>query len=256
MATGSKTIDIKLPTRWEDLTQKQLRYLFTLIAQGYSVDEIKAFCLFRWNNIAILHRYGDNGYMCKRGKQRFVLTALQVAQAVAALDWLKSLPATPIRLSRIGRHRAVPADFQGVPFETFIVCDNLYQGYISTHNEQLLDEMAHHLYRSKYFSLIIRLSPADRISVFYWFASLKAMLSKEFHNFLQPATSDNANLLDSDRSQYEILTAAVNAQIRALTKGDVTKEKEVLALDTWRAMTELDALAKEYQELNSKYPHK
>ena len=252
----NKNINIKLPQRWEDLTQKQLRYLFTLIAQGYSVDEIKAFCLFRWNKIAILHRYGDDGYMCKKGKQRFVLTALQVAQAVAALDWLKSLPANPIRLSRIGRHRAVPADFQGVPFETFIVCDNLYQGYISTQNEQLLDEMARHLYSIRYFSLIIRLSPADRISVFYWFASLKAMLSKEFHHFLQPATSDNANLLDSDRSQYEILTAAVNAQIRALTKGDVTKEKEVLALDTWRAMTELDALARENQELNTKYPHK
>ena len=256
MDTGSKTIDIKLPTRWEDLTQKQLRYLFTLIAQGYSIDEVKAFCLFRWNKIAILHRYGEKGYMCKKSKQRFVITALQVAQAVAALDWLRTLPAYPIRLQRIGRLHAIPADFQGVPFETFIVCDNLYQGYISTQNEKLLDEMAHHLYSSKYFSLIIRLSPADRINVFYWFASLKAMLSKEFHNFLQPATSDNANLLDSDRSQYEILTAAVNAQIRALTKGDVTKEKEVLALDTWRAMTELDALAKEYQELNSKYPHK
>ena len=252
MDKDSKTIDIKLPRGWEDLTQKQLRFLFNLIAQGYSVEEVKTFCLFRWNKITILHRYGDNGYMCKKGKERFVLTALQVAQAIAALDWLKSLPLYPIRLQRIGRLRAIPADFQGVPFETFIVCDNLYQGYISTQNEKLLDEMAQHLYRSSHFSLIVRLSPADRINVFYWFASLKAMLSKEFKNFLQPATSDNANLLDSDRSQYEILTAAVNAQIRALTKGDVTKEKEVLALDTWRAMTELDALAREYQEINSK----
>ena len=256
MDKDTRTIDIKLPTRWEELTQKQLRYLFGLIAQGYSIDEVKAFCLFRWNKITILHRYGDNGYMCKKGKQRFVITALQVAQAIAALDWIKTLPATPIRLERIGRLRAIAADFQGVPFETFIICDNLYQGYISTQDDRLLDEMAHHLYRSKYFSLIIRLSPADRISVFYWFASLKAMFSREFRNFLQPATSDNANLLDSDRSQYEILTAAVNAQIRALTKGDVTKEKEVLALDTWRALTELDALAREYQELNSKYPSK
>ena len=257
MDTGSKTIDIKLPTRWEDLTQKQLRYLFTLIAQAYSIDEVKAFCLFRWNKIAILHRYGEKGYMCKKSKQRFVITALQVAQAVAALDWLRTLPAYPIRLQRIGRLHAIPADFQGVPFETFIVCDNLYQGYISTQNEQLLDEMARHLYILKSFiPSPLHLTQTERISVFYWFASLKAMLSKEFHNFLQPATSDNANLLDSDRSQYEILTAAVNAQIRALTKGDVTKEKEVLALDTWRALTELDALAKEYQELNTKYPHK
>ena len=256
MDIDTKTIDVKLPTRWEELTQKQLRYLFGLIAQGYSIDEVRAFCLFRWNKITILHRYGDNGYMCKKGKQQFVFTAQQGAQAIAALDWIKTLPATPIRLERIGRLRAIAADFQGVPFETFIICDNLYQGYITTQDDKLLDEMAHHLYRSKYFSLIIRLSPADRISVFYWFASLKAMFSKEFKNFLQPVTSDNANLLDSDRSQYEILTAAVNAQIRALTKGDVTKEKEVLALDTWRALTELDALAREYQELNSKYPSK
>ena len=43
----------------------------------------------------------------------------------------------------------------------------------------------------------------------------------------------------------------MNAQIRALTKGDVTKEAEILALDTWRALTELNAQAKEYKQLNS-----
>ena len=257
MDTGSKTIDIKLPTRWEDLTEKQLRYVFTLIALGYDIDEVKTFCFFCWSGIKILHRYGDDGYMCKRKKQSIVITAPQVTAFVAALDWLKSLPATPIRIERLGSHRAVAADFQGVPFESFIICDNLYQGYISTQNEKLLDEMAGHLYQRRSFApFSLRLTPAERIGIFYWFASLKTMFSREFKNFLQPATSDNANLLDSDRSQYEILTAAVNAQIRALTKGDVTKEKEVLALDTWRALTELDALAKDYQELNTKYPHK
>ena len=57
-------------------------------------------------------------------------------------------------------------------------------------------------------------------------------------------------------SHYNLLKDAVNAQIRALTKGDVTKEKEVLAIDTWRALTELDALAKEYDDFNKKYPNK
>ncbi len=105
MDKDTKTIDIKLPTRWEDLTQKQLRYLFTLIAQGYCIDEVKAFCLFRWNKISILQRYGEKRYMCKKGKQRFVITALQVAQAVAALDWLRTLPAYPIRLQRAEERR-------------------------------------------------------------------------------------------------------------------------------------------------------
>ncbi len=41
----------------------------------------------------------------------------------------------------------------------------------------------------------------------------------------------------------------MNAQIRALTKGDITKEKDILALDTWRALTELNAQAREYKDL-------
>ena len=35
----------------------------------------------------------------------------------------------------------------------------------------------------------------------------------------------------------------MNMQIRALTGGDITKEKEVLKMDCWRALTELDAKA-------------
>jgi uncharacterized protein YbjQ (UPF0145 family) len=49
------------------------------------------------------------------------------------------------------------------------------------------------------------------------------------------------------------LQEAMNAQIRALTKGDITKEKEILALDTWRALTELDAQAREYDEMKKIY---
>ena len=49
------------------------------------------------------------------------------------------------------------------------------------------------------------------------------------------------------------LQEAMNAQIRALTKGDITKEREVLSMDTWRALAELDAQAKEYEELKKQY---
>ena len=45
------------------------------------------------------------------------------------------------------------------------------------------------------------------------------------------------------------LQTAMDNQIRALTKGDVTKETEVLNTDTLRALTELNAMAREYQDL-------
>ena len=87
-----------------------------------------------------------------------------------------------------------------------------------------------------------------RINVFYWIASLKDFLARRYPDFLQPTSSDS-NLLGTSTSNVE---DAMNAQIRALTKGDVTKEQQILALDTWRALTELNAQAKEYRELNSK----
>ncbi len=42
-------IDLKIPTGWEDL--------YNSLSQGYSIDKVKAFCLFRWNKITILLRY-------------------------------------------------------------------------------------------------------------------------------------------------------------------------------------------------------
>ena len=37
--------------------------------------------------------------------------------------------------------------------------------------------------------------------------------------------------------------------IRALTGGDITKEERIMKMDTWRALTELDAKAREAEEL-------
>lgn len=194
-------IDLKLPTKWEDLTDRQLRYVFALLSQGFTATKVKAYCLCRWAVLKILHRYGNNGWACRHGKQKFILTAEQVERATHALGWLDTLPTMPVRIARIGWHRAVPADFEGVPFETFIVCDNLYQGYLATKQDELLDELASHLYSSKsneegvgIRDLLGRLLPpytlhltqTERISVFYWFASLKAFLAKVFKHFFQP----------------------------------------------------------------------
>ena len=248
------TVDLKLPTGWEDLTDKQLRSVYGMIAYGMSSAKLKAYCLFNWSNLKILHKYG-NDWFCKHGKQKFILTAEQVEQATHALDWLENVPSMPVRISRIGKHRAVKADFEGVPFETFIVCDNLYQGYLATKQDNLLDEMAAHLYESD----DIKLCDKERVSVFYWFASLKGLFAKVFKHFFQPidtASGADGNMIEHSGSQYELLQNAVNAQIRALTKGDVTKEQQVLSLDTWRALTELDCQAREYEELERKYPMK
>ena len=254
MDTGSERLRVNLivPRSWEELSQEQLKYYFFVLTMCRSAAEVKTYCLCRWSGLEVLYPYGE-GFMCRHKQREFVLQPLQVAAAIQSLDWTDTLPTSPVRLERIGKYRALPADFQEVPFETFIICDNLYQGYLSAKDDQLLDDLARVLYQSA------KVSPdaAERIGVFYWFATLKEMFARQFKHFFQPLSAQSdGNMFDQSRSQYEIIYHAVNAQIRALTKGDVTKEKAVLAIDTWRALTELDALAKEYEDFNKKYPNK
>ena len=43
-----KTINIIVSRGWHELDDKQLRYLFGLLADDYSSAEIRTLCLLRW----------------------------------------------------------------------------------------------------------------------------------------------------------------------------------------------------------------
>lgn len=58
-----------------------------------------------------------------------------------------ALPTVPVRLSAIGKAKALPADLMGVPFETYLICDNLCQGYLHTQADEMLDQLADVLYQ-------------------------------------------------------------------------------------------------------------
>ena len=236
-------IDIKIPSSWQHLSDKQLRFVYKLIASEFSIDEIKTLCLFKWGNIKMLARKESGEFILQKSKVIFEVSPLALAEILPNLDWLASLPPIPFRLSKINRCKALPADFEEVPFEKFIMADNLYQGYLATENDSILEELASVLYGKA-----MSLTPPERISVFYWMASLKEFFSRKYSEFFQPIGASDGNLLGSSTSVED----AMNAQIRALTKGDITKESEILSLDTWRALTELNAQAREYKEINSK----
>lgn len=246
-------IDLAVPMGWHELSDAQLRYAFELIARNYTSDEIKTLCLFRWSGLSVRHRHNSD-YICRLRKQTFRLTALQIAECLPALDWLDTIPPQPVCISRIGRYRPFAADFSDVAFEKFIICDNLYQGYLATQRDDLLDQLASILYNHNLSTH--NLSPAHRVSVFYWFASVKDLFARQYPNFFQTASQPD-NLLGGSRLPSGAqIQQAVNTMIRALTKGDITKEREILSLDTHRALTELDAQAREYQELNKTLPKK
>lgn len=45
------TIDFHVPSGWSELSDKQLRYVYQLIANDSATDEIKTLCLLQWSGV-------------------------------------------------------------------------------------------------------------------------------------------------------------------------------------------------------------
>lgn len=238
--------DLSLPKSWADLSDPQLLFFFRQLATDKPMAEIQTLCLCQWANVLVRCRLYGSVYLVQHGKQQATLTLHQFVCAITALDFLKSFSPYPIRIRTIGKARPMEADFQGVPFSTFISADNYYQGFLHTKNETLLSHLATLLYPKVKKS---KLSTPLLLNTFYWFSSQKHYFAQRFPHFLQPMSADEQNLLGYAPPIGEVLRTAMNAQIHALTGGDITKEEAVLSMDTWRALTELDAKAKEVEDI-------
>ncbi|MGM9861290.1 MAG: hypothetical protein ACI30W_01710 [Muribaculaceae bacterium] len=235
-------LDIQIPQSWGECSERQLRYLYRLQVAGYTGDAMKILALARLANLRI-HRAGGSDFLIIAKAGRAVISAERIASLVSALDWLDGTD-TPVRFSKLRGHAALPADFSGVPFETFLICENIFQAAIAANDENAVDALACSLYNCR----LITLRDYERVMVLHWFAAIKALFARTFPDLFKPAGGDVADM----QPLSERLRLSADAQIRALTKGDITKEKEILALDTWRALTELNAQAKEYEEYRNK----
>ena len=241
------TLNLIVPSAWQQLRDEQLRFVFHLLAENYSTAQIKTKCLLKWAGVTVVRHTGAIFVIKHKGKT-YDITALQIAEAITTMTWLDDIPGYPVRLSRLNcvpffrRVNPVRADLQDLSFGDFLVLDNLYQGYLQMKSPDLLCQMAEILYRTG----SVTLTPEEEVCIFYWFASIKKMFAKMFHHFLLPINTDDGF---SRTPSFAELQDSMNTQIRALTGGDITKEKEVLEMDCWRALTELNAKAKDFEEM-------
>lgn len=249
------SFDIRVPLSWNALSQEQLRFLLrTVVAvqsaqgEGTSVASrtramVAAICLCRWNGIEV-DGYAGDAFMLSVGKTLFECRAAAFAEAVGLMEWIGEIPKFPVRLDTVDGHSAADAQLSGVSFAKFLALDNLWQGYLATNSDDRLRDMAAILYDAD----DINPSKEELLGVFYWWASVKQLFSNLYPSFFR--SSDVAE----SQPDYKSLQKGMDTQIRALTKGDITKESLVLASDCRRALTELDALAAEYDEIKRKYP--
>ena len=162
-----------------------------------------------------------------------------MVEHVSALNFLLDPGFLPVRLNRLRDFEAVDAQLHGVTFKQYINFENFFQTYLRTQNADLLAKIAAIFYPG--FKSATALEEFEVLNILTWSSQIKRNFSKRFPNFFRPAVEGDPA---SQPSQMDVM----NNQIRALTGGDVTKEEEVFAIDCWRALTELDAKAKEAED--------
>lgn len=254
------TLNLSAPTSWGELSQPQLIYLLKAIAivnrrniarqaspdiAAQSLANVATRCLLRWNRLKVVIPYGAH-WLLSDGKEEYLVSASDLAAATRSLSWISSIPEVPVRLDVIDGAKAVSADIEDdLSFDDYLACDACWQVWQASQQDSILQNMAAILYRKE----DIRLRDFELLSIFYWWAGLKAMLSRRYPNFFRVSPVEPA----VDHVDELTLRRSMDSQIRALTKGDITKETTILSLPAVRALTELDALAREYEELNRKY---
>lgn len=249
-------LNLSVPSSWSELTQPQLRTLLMAVASANlhasatrtSRLRVAVRCILVWNGLRSL---GSDSHVCvlrKEGRE-YPVSVTDIAAVAGSLEWISSLPETPVRLDVIDGAKAAEPDIEDLTFNDYLSCETLWQVWQTALDDDILVRMARILYRKP----DIRMKPYETVSIFYWWAGVKNLLTARYHDFFRPApVKYGADV----RPDPDTLRRNMDAQIRALTKGDITKEDTVLAMPVHRALTELDALAREYEELDRKYPQK
>lgn len=233
------TISVKIPTRWAELDDDTLFILIQSLAR-YDFETTKSLFL-----IYLLGQQGysvnfhpDAGYFCKIGKQTVVLDVDMLASMKLKLSWLEKPDA--VRIETLNGRKAVhPLLQEDFTFFEYLRVENMYQAFLQTKDNRYLRLASEYLYPSESGKKMPELTQEQYTSLVLWISGIKIRLSNIFPHFFAPCSGEG------DYNAME----AMDAQIRALTGGDITKEKEVLDAQCWRALSELNAKAREAEEI-------
>ena len=88
----NRKIAITLPVSWQELTDRQLYYLYDLFLDNLSADQIKTYCFFLWGKIRIECRYDEHDYIVRHDKETFKVSRELIASAIHELDWIVEIP--------------------------------------------------------------------------------------------------------------------------------------------------------------------
>ena len=236
----SGELDVKVPTAWERLNQKELAYIYFLLAKGVDKGMVKSLFFIRKAGMNPVKEVQPGIWFCQCGRSTCYVRVMDLAVGVQTLDWMDADPKVPIRLEEIHKAKAVNNVLHGVAFGDWLSMDNLFQGFIASKNPEALRDMAKYLYPGIDLK---SLRDIDLYNISQWYTQIKIFFAKKWPDLFS-GSGDGGKFSPED---------SMNAMIRSLTGGDVLKENDVCrTVDVWRALTELNQKAREAADFKSK----
>ena len=258
---GTKEFNFKAPSSWAELSEDQLRYVLSIMSTFQDHTVVKCYLLARFCGLTV-HKYTRTGWKCsvkcdesdengdaKTGKVRERVLYISAAEILSLLknfdfieDYTNYKP-----LDWCAKLYAVDRLIKNVTFLDYLQLEKNYQLYLIHKDDKFLQKMGWILYRDeagKSDKTAIFL-PFELLNVFMWFSSVKGYLAVNFPNFFKPAK-------EGGELKQEDLMPAMQAQIRALTDGDITKQQAVYDSLCWDALSELDNKAREAEEFKAR----
>lgn len=260
----SRTVNINLtaPTSWRELSQEQLLTVFDLMAIEQESTAIKTYMLIYFCGLHVIRhtRFGWKLWTMVDGKKRVIYIKTSEMQSfIHQFDFIDQLEDMDCRLDAVcGLHAADALLQQGVTFNEYLHAEKYYQLFVETKDMEYIDNLAQWLYHDSHGRAAgygdavddhgkpvedVTLTPGERVGTLLWFVHVKQVMARSFPHFFKKTVVE-----DGEPEPVNFIEL-YNIQLRALTGGDVTKEDTVLNLACWRALTELDAKAREVEEL-------
>ena len=256
------TINLNTPTSWIELNNKQLKFVSKLFMSEFASIQSRflTHALIFFTKIKI-KQVNSLSYRLKVPKHlSFQISTSLLLSITNLLQWLLDEVTEIKPLRSIAFAKPVHYRLHNTNFEVFLAAENYYIAFEQTKDTVHLNNLIACLYylplqkfnekkivkRGKYFSFV----PIHvKYTVFLWYSGFRYLVSNKcpdlFHS--NKKSSNQAKLIIKDH---------ILGLIRGLTEGDVTKTNNIYKTDTWTALYELDAKAKEGREFRENYPQK
>lgn len=255
---GQINLTLTAPKSWRELTQPQLRYALFLLTRFHEPYIVKTYLFCRLAGLDVIKHtrtgwkcsvmcrdasQGDHARPCRR------VVYLQTETILGFLDQFDFVDGfgdfQPLE-SVSDRLHAVPS-IRKITFQDYLFAEKYYQLYLMRREDKFLQQLGYILYRGEDGGRddSVEFAPEELLGTFLWYSDFKAVAAANFPHFFK-SSKEGAD------PTMEDITMGIRAQVRALTDGDITKQRAVFETDCWTALTELDEKAREAEEYKEK----